>query len=498
MNERTIAYQQKISTPAFTPLRCGFLQRQCACGQHSGNGGECESCRKKREETLQRAAVNAAPVNEVPSIVHEVLRSPGQPLDVETRAFMEPRFGHDFSQVRVHTDAQAAESARTVNALAYTVGRDVVFGAGHYSPRTMTGQQLLAHELTHVVQQYETVGNTQQMMRMDSANDDRFEKVADLQSKRVTQGQTKGAIPMQDGSHQPVLQRKADLTKAPSGLPCLKEADPGHPLGLNYKFEQSKADLSPADKADIADLVHVDYAKYGVPDKENVHGFASVEGTQEFNWGISCARAEAIKAELVRNGMPAGKITTIAHGESTEFSATNLSENRRAIIGTIPVEQLQPVPAPPTPKPTPTPTKSYTFDMTIHGCNNRPFVQRVVINAVMAAYAKVITSGCIKSESLKEKILSEFDGLNIECEQGDQDDPCGMASRYLTQTVNIYPNALDRSKCGPLESTILHEIIHLTEWLPTGTWNPFGHGILPDACEKSCFGVGSGDASKCK
>ncbi len=75
---------------------------------------------------MQRAAVSDAPVNSVPPIVHEVLSSPGQSLDTGTRAFMEPRFGHDFSGVRVHTDAGAAESARAVNALAYTVGQDVV------------------------------------------------------------------------------------------------------------------------------------------------------------------------------------------------------------------------------------------------------------------------------------------------------------------------------------------------------------------------------------
>jgi hypothetical protein len=89
----------------------------------------------------------------VPPIVHEVLRSPGQPLDAATRAFFEPRFGYDFSQVRVHTDAKAAESARAVNALAYTVGRDVVFGAGRYAPGTTIGRRLLTHELAHVVQQ---------------------------------------------------------------------------------------------------------------------------------------------------------------------------------------------------------------------------------------------------------------------------------------------------------------------------------------------------------
>jgi hypothetical protein len=89
----------------------------------------------------------------VPPIVHEVLRSPGQPLDMETRRFMEPRLGHDFSQVRVHTDARAVESARTVNALAYTVGHNIVFGAGQYAPGTSVGNGLMAHELTHVTQQ---------------------------------------------------------------------------------------------------------------------------------------------------------------------------------------------------------------------------------------------------------------------------------------------------------------------------------------------------------
>ncbi len=89
----------------------------------------------------------------VPPIVHEVLRSPGQPLDPATRAFMEPRFGHDFGPVRVHTDARAAQSAQSVNALAYTVGRDVVFDAGQYAPHTREGKSLMAHELTHVVQQ---------------------------------------------------------------------------------------------------------------------------------------------------------------------------------------------------------------------------------------------------------------------------------------------------------------------------------------------------------
>jgi len=78
---------------------------------------------------------------------------PGRALDRATRTFFEPRFGHDFSDVRVHIDGSAARSARAVNAMAYTAGRDIVFGSGAYSPGTDLGRRLLAHELTHVVQQ---------------------------------------------------------------------------------------------------------------------------------------------------------------------------------------------------------------------------------------------------------------------------------------------------------------------------------------------------------
>jgi hypothetical protein len=85
--------------------------------------------------------------------VQDVLRSPGQPFDATTRGYFEPRFGHDFSDVRVHTDAPAAASAREVKADAYTVGRDIVFDAGRFMPGTHEGRRLLAHELTHVVQQ---------------------------------------------------------------------------------------------------------------------------------------------------------------------------------------------------------------------------------------------------------------------------------------------------------------------------------------------------------
>src|SRR5262249_19476915 len=94
-----------------------------------------------------------AQMTAIPPIVGEALRSSGKPLDTATRAYMEPRFGHDFSQVRIHSNGLAAESARAVNAAAYTVGQDLVFGAGKYRPGTPVGQRLIAHELAHTVQQ---------------------------------------------------------------------------------------------------------------------------------------------------------------------------------------------------------------------------------------------------------------------------------------------------------------------------------------------------------
>ena len=89
----------------------------------------------------------------VPPIVHEVLCSSGQSLDPTTRADMEERFGNNFSHVQVHTDAKAADSADIINARAYTVGTDIVFAADEYAPHSSSGRRLLAHELTHVVQQ---------------------------------------------------------------------------------------------------------------------------------------------------------------------------------------------------------------------------------------------------------------------------------------------------------------------------------------------------------
>jgi hypothetical protein len=134
------AMPASVLTPTFSPVRTARLQRACdGCQEQAG--------------PLRRAAIGPGSARQAPPLVHEVLHEPGQSLGIKTRAMMESRFGHDFSRVRVHAGAQAAESARAVDALAYTVGSDVVFGQGQYMPQTAQGQRLLAHELSHVVQQ---------------------------------------------------------------------------------------------------------------------------------------------------------------------------------------------------------------------------------------------------------------------------------------------------------------------------------------------------------
>ncbi|GEM_PF-4431241 len=116
-----------------------------------------------------------------PPIVHEVLRSSGRPLDTASRAFMEPRFGHDFSQIRVHTGLRAHAAAAEISARAFTSGRDIVFGCGEYAPATRSGNELLAHELAHVVQQ--GTGIAQTVAR--KPDDDGAKAKAELDKKKT-------------------------------------------------------------------------------------------------------------------------------------------------------------------------------------------------------------------------------------------------------------------------------------------------------------------------
>jgi hypothetical protein len=193
-----------ISTQASNESADGLLQRKCDCGNKaSAISGDCEECQISNALGLQTklaigasddpleheadlAAAHVMGISEpspgglskvstpvihrrplqsaksagksAPRAVNETLKTPGERLSAKARSFFEPRFGYDFSQVRIHDDPQGATSARAVGAHAYTVGNHVVFNSGRYTPDSAAGKVLLAHELTHVIQQRQPGG----------------------------------------------------------------------------------------------------------------------------------------------------------------------------------------------------------------------------------------------------------------------------------------------------------------------------------------------------
>ena len=153
VNEPGDVYEQQADRVAEQVMRMPEPHVQRA----TDSDGPCSDCPDTGpvEAVVQtkRGVPDAVGGMPAPPIVHEALRAPGQPLDAGTRGFMESRFGRDFSQVRVHTNTRASESARAINSVAYTVGRDIVFDPAEYPPPSAKGKSLLAHELTHVIQQ---------------------------------------------------------------------------------------------------------------------------------------------------------------------------------------------------------------------------------------------------------------------------------------------------------------------------------------------------------
>ena len=191
MAERTASVAGAARSPVVVAAR--ILQRKCGCGAHSHGHGECGACARKRSGLQRKLAVGASndPLEaeadhvasqvmtgsganrfgvagpriqrssggqgsaglEAPGSVDEALSSPGEPMQAALRRDMESRFRHDFSAVRLHTGGAAARSARDIDASAYTAGSHIVLGSGAPSLQAPSGRLLLAHELTHVVQQ---------------------------------------------------------------------------------------------------------------------------------------------------------------------------------------------------------------------------------------------------------------------------------------------------------------------------------------------------------
>lgn len=232
---------------------------------------------------------------DVPPIVHQLLRSSGQPLDSGTRAFMESRFGHDFSQVRVHADAKAAESARSVNALAYTVGRNIVFGYGNYVPQTVTGKQLVAHELTHVTQQQAGA----------EPNHPGFPQTSCYLQRTCG--------PAAIGDVGGCIGRGGDIT------------DYGGSSDRIFLFDVNCDDFRSGEESRLRMFART----ISLTDVVEIDGFASEEGDPVFNENLSCARALAAESILNQEAVSA-TMGLFKHGATPGFR-----DDRRSVVITI-------------------------------------------------------------------------------------------------------------------------------------------------------------------
>ena len=251
---------------------------------------KCAACEADEELLRKRSDVAKPAAAEAPSLVHEVLRSRGQPLDVATRTYFESRFRQDFSRVRVHTDSQAMASALAVQARAYTVGPNIVFGSGQYAPATQTGQRLLAHELTHVVQQGRGLG---------------------LSSPSGRDGSTGAAAatffrPVQGAIAQPTIQRAPLCPSTRDGGEVTKSQSQAGVLAVDTTFDAAKESLSvhdfgidqdsvPPTMTDSDDWRRMMSMILGDPTtRVAVLGFSDCIGTEQNNQRLRDRRADAV------------------------------------------------------------------------------------------------------------------------------------------------------------------------------------------------------------
>lgn len=228
----------EAASPALFATASSVLQRKCDCGNHA-MGSNCDDCAKKKS-LLQRKAAYGIESSEAPSVVNEVLRSTGQPLDAATRAFMAPRFGHDFSRVRVHTDGRSDDAAHAINAKAFTLGQNIVFAAGQYQPHSPLGINLLAHELTHTIQQRDFANVAASAIPL-GAHDSREEREADstaetlgLSAPRTTiapliQRKTWDDLPIYEERPDIIKQTAEEADEAPKDAPAKAPAKKAKP-----------------------------------------------------------------------------------------------------------------------------------------------------------------------------------------------------------------------------------------------------------------------------
>lgn len=305
---------------------------------------------------LQRRAANAQAAVGAPPIVHDVLRTPGRPLDQATRAFMEPRFGRDFSGVRVHDDTEAAASAGAVNARAYTVGRDVVFGAGEYSPTEESGKRLLAHELAHAVQQSRATAPSSSALPTEieeSASlfpSTRSPTAAELEADQAADAVMKNRPISLPSAVVAGIQRQAlPGTRIPDGDSLIENASPFLAAAIGSTtldgFATGSALLNEAHRKELAKTAHnitVLLRKYPLS-TISITGFTDTVGTEANNMVLGDDRAQAAKKALVELGVSDSIISTESKGEGAPQAVKTGNEvpnaaNRRVEVRFYPKE----------------------------------------------------------------------------------------------------------------------------------------------------------------
>lgn len=291
------------------------------------------------EEDLQakgKSAGNPGAGSDLPARLGSL--GPGRPLSSSTRSFFEPRFGCDFSAVRVVADSRGAETARSLNARAFTAGRNIVFGPGEYRPDHAAGRSLLAHELTHVVQQGAArepgagPGIVQRQLRRGDAGGGEATGAPSRGggvSREMSRGGGAQGEGSRGGSGRGAGARRGGAAGPP---PCHFTGEPGHPSGLNLLFAVDTYALTPAQRGDLARFVS-GWRAHG-DGHVNVDGYASVDGPLAYNARLSCNRARSVAGALLGAGVPRSDLSLYAHGETTEFSTSSHPPNRRAIVST--------------------------------------------------------------------------------------------------------------------------------------------------------------------
>jgi Domain of unknown function (DUF4157) len=280
-----------------------IIQRRCA---------NCDEDERKILQTKKSGQRSITQGQSISPILHDVLHSPGESLDHATRSFMEPRFGYDFSKVRVHTNENAAESSRAVNALAYTVGRNIVFGRGQFSPQTVEGRRLLSHELTHVIQQgaisstndSSDLINTNNLQRFEDDGDSSVEQaespVSDeilipepIDDENYVVGNTIDLV-SGDSPAELLLTSSMNSTKAPKEKGKTKM---GGPLGpVEEGLGLPKAELS----SECKEWIKIKRTTYGYDPDEGAdpveNGFS--ETYKDFKEGIPISKPEDFNEKL--------------------------------------------------------------------------------------------------------------------------------------------------------------------------------------------------------